>query len=196
MNHVHNKDFEGSNPCTDKLTDREYLVHMIPHHQVAIDMSVALIPHSGNPDILHLCRDIIRKQTYEIWIMNILKEKMPETVFTRDSFQVKEFKTKLDMYAPKMSSATEGGCDPLFFKPDDHAHHMKDMKLTDESYLMHMIPHHQVAIDMSKRLLMHTNNGFLIDFCNKLIYDQQGEIFYMKNLLKNKYTYHSELLTQ
>ena len=95
-----------------------------------------------------------------------------------------------------MSSATEGGCDPLFFKPDDHAHHMKDMKLTDESYLMHMIPHHQVAIDMSKRLMMHTNNGFLIDFCNKLIYDQQGEIFYMKNLLENKYTYHSELLTQ
>ena len=28
-----------TNPCTDKLTDIEYLEHMIPHHQVAIDMS-------------------------------------------------------------------------------------------------------------------------------------------------------------
>ena len=28
-----------ANPCTDKLTDKEYLEHMIPHHQVAIDMS-------------------------------------------------------------------------------------------------------------------------------------------------------------
>ena len=24
-------------PCADKLTDREYLEHMIPHHQVAIE---------------------------------------------------------------------------------------------------------------------------------------------------------------
>lgn len=28
-----------TNPCTDKLSDIEYLEHMIPHHQVAIDMS-------------------------------------------------------------------------------------------------------------------------------------------------------------
>ena len=31
-----------SNPCTDNLTDEEYLTHMIPHHQVAIDMSIEL----------------------------------------------------------------------------------------------------------------------------------------------------------
>jgi len=55
-----------SNPCTDKLTELEYLDHMIPHHQVAIDMSNLLIPHTKNPTILHLCRDIIRKQSYEI----------------------------------------------------------------------------------------------------------------------------------
>ena len=39
--------------------------------------------------------------------------------------------------------------------------------LTDTEYLEHMIPHHQVAIDMSKRLLMHTNNTYLMDFCRK-----------------------------
>ena len=32
----------NSNPCTDKLTDNEYLKHMIPHHQVAVDMSKLL----------------------------------------------------------------------------------------------------------------------------------------------------------
>ena len=35
-----------SNPCTDKLSEIEYLDHMIPHHQVAIDMSYLLIPHT------------------------------------------------------------------------------------------------------------------------------------------------------
>ena len=66
--------------------------------------------------------------------------------------------------------------------------------LTDIEYLEHMIPHHQVAIDMSKRLLLHTNHSYLLDFCRKLIIDQQGEIYYMNNLLKNTYNYNSELL--
>lgn len=66
-------------------------------------------------------------------------------------------------------------------------------KLTDLEYLEHMIPHHQVAIDMSKRLLLHTNHSYLLDFCKKLIIDQEGEIYYMNNLLNNTYNYESEL---
>ena len=66
-------------------------------------------------------------------------------------------------------------------------------KLTDIEYLEHMIPHHQVAIDMSKRLLMHTKHTYLIHFCNKLIIDQQYEIYFMNNLLKNKYNNFSDL---
>ena len=50
-----------------------------------------------------------------------------------------------------------------------------------------MIPHHQVAIDMSRRLLLHTNHSYLMEFCRKLIIDQQGEIYLMNNLLKNTF---------
>ena len=71
---------------------------------------------------------------------------------------------------------------------------MKGMVITDKSYLEHMIPHHQVAVDMSRRLLLHTNHPYLMDFCRKLIIDQQGEIYYMNSLLKNSYNYQSELL--
>ena len=67
-------------------------------------------------------------------------------------------------------------------------------KLTDLEYLEHMIPHHQVAIDMSKRLLLHSNHSYLIDFCRKLIIDQQYEIYYMNNLLKNMYQHQSNIL--
>ena len=66
--------------------------------------------------------------------------------------------------------------------------------LTDLEYLEHMIPHHQVAIDMSRRLLLHTNHSYLMEFCRKLIIDQEGEIFYMNNLLQSNYTHSSELL--
>ena len=184
-----------SNPCTDKLSDLEYLEHMIPHHQVAIDMSNLLIPTISNDIILHLCRDIIRKQEYEIWEMNMMKKNLIITVFDENVNKNKyNIKTKLDIYNPILSKSKDGECDPLFFKPDDHAKHMEHMKINTKSYLTHMIPHHQVAIDMSHRLLLHTNNSYLVDFCNRLIYDQQKEIFYMNNLLLNNYNYKSELL--
>ena len=195
MNHNHsNHDVSsGSNPCTDKLTDIEYLEHMIPHHQVAIDMSELLEEKSTNPQMLDLCRQIIRSQGYEIWEMTMMKRKLSETIFSNDKGRKPYDKTKLEIFYPKMSSSNDGVCDPLFFKPDDHMKHMEHMEITDRSYLEHMIPHHQVAIDMSKRLLLHTNHSYLMEFCRKLIIDQQGEIFLMNNMLNNTYNYHSEL---
>lgn len=186
-----------SNPCIDKLTDIQYLEHMIPHHQVAVDMSDMLIPHTNNPSMLNLCREIKRVQEYEIWEMEKMKKKLSDTMSSNNEFIVDKdnAKTKLDIWDPKMSKSKDGDCNPLFFKPNDHSQHMKHMKITDKSYIEHMIPHHQVAIDMSKRLLLHTNNTYLITFCRKLIIDQQGEIYYMNNLLKNKYIHHSPLLS-
>ena len=192
----------GSNPCTDMLSDIDYLVHMIPHHQVAIDMSNMLIPNTKNPQMLHLCRDIIRKQGYEIWEMEMMATGLSDTLFGPETGNphnlpnnVENFQTKMDLHAPKMSRAKDGNCNPLFFKPNDHMQHMVGMNVTDKSYLEHMIPHHQVAIDMSRRLLLHTNHPYLMDFCRKLIIDQQGEIFHMNSLLKNTYNYKSELLS-
>ena len=200
MNHGqmnHNMDPEPSqqsNPCTDILTDIEYLEHMIPHHQVAIDMSDMLIPHTRDPIMLHLCRDITRKQKYEIWEMELMKNKLPESIFFGQESLKEDFQTKMDLHEPISSKAKQGPCNPLFFKPNDHSSMMKGMVITDKSYLEHMIPHHQVAIDMSRRLLLHSNHPYLMDFCRKLILDQGGEIFYMNSLLKNSYNYQSELL--
>ena len=184
---------QGSNPCTDKLTDREYLDHMIPHHQVAIDMSDMLEPNTNSDTMLNLCREIKRKQSYEIWEMSGMKnykgDLFSDSPWTKDTIV-----TKLDMYNPIMSKSKDGSCNPLFFKPNDHSKMMMNMKVSDRSYLEHMIPHHQVAIDMSKRLLLHTNNSYLMVFCRKLIVDQQSEIYLMNNLLNNTYNYESILL--
>ena len=126
--------------------------------------------------------------------MNFMKEGLAQTVFDDDPWTVDKGVTKLDVFEPVMSKSKDGSCDPLFFKPNDHSAHMKGMEITEKSYLEHMIPHHQVAVDMSKRLLLHTNNSYLLDFCRKLIIDQQGEIFYMNSLLRNTYTNKSDLL--
>ena len=74
-------------------------------------------------------------------------------------------------------------CDPLFFKPNDHSAHMEHMKLTDKSFLEHMIPHHEVAIIMSERLLKHTNNTHMIRICYEIITAQRYEILKMNYIL-------------
>ena len=195
-NHANPANNLNVNPCTDFLTDLEYIEHMIPHHQVAVDMSYMLIPNTQDPIILNLCRNIIRKQKYEIWEMNHMKRQLNDKLFSDEKKAIDTIYSKLDKYEPLKSKSRDGDCNPLFFKPDDHASHMKGMDVTPKSYLEHMIPHHQVAVDMSKRLLMYTDNSYLIDFCRKLITDQQGEILFMNDLLEMKKTwnFNSELL--
>ena len=191
MNHGNSK----SNPCTDKLTDLEYIIHMIPHHQVAIDMSNLLIQKTNAPILLDLCRQIIRSQSYEIWEMTYMKTYDGKLFTDDESFKENNNKTKLERFYPVLSKSKDGDCNPLFFKPNDHARHMSHTKITSEKYLKHMIPHHQVAVDMSKRLLLHTKNSYLYTFCHNLIRDQQVEIYNMKHLLKNTYSYKSVLMS-
>jgi uncharacterized protein (DUF305 family) len=72
-NHEHHKiatPVSGSNPCTDRLTDIEYLEHMIPHHQVAVDMSKILIKNTKNDFMLSLAYNIIKSQQEEIIMLN------------------------------------------------------------------------------------------------------------------------------
>ena len=93
-------------------------------------------------------------------------------------------KSKLAYHEPK-NTVSDGECDPLFFKPDDHKKHMEHMDLTDKSYLDHMVPHHQVAVDMCKRLLLHTKSTHMMALCYDIIYGQQAEILQMNQLKDN-----------
>ena len=189
MDHSMHMSSDKTNPCTDILSDEEYLIHMIPHHQVAIDMSVLLKPKTTSVDMQILCREIIRTQAYEIFEMKGM-QKYDDNRLKNDIIERKSVATISDVYNPTPANSK---CNPLFFKPNDHSKHMETMEINDTSYLEHMIPHHQVAIDMSNRLLLHTNNSYLVYFCRKLIIDQQGEIIFMKNLLES-YLYKSKLL--
>ena len=195
-------------PCKDYLDDNEYLKHMIPHHQVAIDMSEKLIKITTNPIIIELCRQIIWQQKYEIQMMNSVMNKLPNKLPNKlDYLKNNNSKnnnsnidysntTKLNYYYPKLSKATNYYCDPNFFDPNAHHKHMEGLKLTDKSYLEHMIPHHQVAIDMSNRLLKYTTNIHMIDLATTIIREQQLEILKMNEMLNNinSWNYKSILL--
>jgi len=49
-----------SSVCTDNLTDIEYLEHMIPHHQVAVDISVMLQKKTKSAKMQKILRELIR----------------------------------------------------------------------------------------------------------------------------------------
>lgn len=192
MNHS-SKDTENS-ICRGYLSDSDYLKHMILHHQVAIDISEIHRKNSKSPEIQEILRKLIWTQQYEIDLMrNILKNKI-EKISNNSKMFLDYVKTVNDFIKPNSVGLTKTYCDPYFFKPEEHMKHIKNMKLDDNMYIEHMIPHHQVAVDMSKVLINNTNNDFMIYLAYRIIRSQQEEILILNNYLTSQYKYYSELL--
>ena len=183
--------------CSEYLSDYNFLVHMIPHHQVAVDMSKLLLKTTCTPYMIDMCRNIIRLQSYEIWLMTLIVNghKVPDISTNKLNRVNTSIMTRwnplllLECYYPKESKDSNAKCEEHHFVMK----HNKN-KITDEEFLKHMIPHHQVAVNMSKRLLKHTNNPFLMEFSRKIIQGQQEEIWRMKGILNSGYKYESPIL--
>ena len=178
-----NKPF-NLNPCDEYLSDRDYLLHMITHHQVAIDVSIEMQQKSNNPVMHEILRELIWTQNREIMMMKDIFKNLPDKVSSIQPQMNKKYRnTTLDFI--KTASDPNAECNPEFFNPTLHKKHMSHMKLDEKIYLKHMIPHHQIAVDMSKTLLKHPNNDFMIYFAYRIIRSQQDEINYMAQLLQN-----------
>ena len=186
-----------SNICRGYLTDKEYLQHMIPHHQVAVDISILLQKKTKNPEMQDILRKIIWVQNYEIELMRYMVKALPENDIIISEIDIERNYTITTGHLTKPNNIglTKTYCDPHFFDPKKHMEHMKDMKLDDKMYIKHMIPHHQVAVDMSKVLLKNTKNYFMIYLANRIIISQNAEIILLNNLLsKKRYSQQSKLI--
>ena len=185
-----------SNPCGNNLTDKEYLIHMIPHHQVAVDISVLLQKKTKNPEMQEILRKLIWIQKYEIDLMKYMLNTLPNDMSINDKKMNTIYRSTIsDFVKPNKLGLTQTYCDPHFFDPEEHMKHMEHMELNDEMYLHHMIPHHQVAVDMSKKLLKNTRNDFMIFLAYRIIRSQQDEIILLNDMMKkNNYRYQSNLV--
>ena len=197
---------EKNSICRGYLTDRQYLEHMIPHHQVAIDVSNMLIKITKSPEMHEIIRKLIWTQKYEIELMDELLKTGIFNVTSGKQFRkyqttISDFMTPNVLQNQRMFCDTKNlklsdtFCDPHFFNPKSHMDHMKHMKLDDAMYIHHMIPHHQVAIDMSKVLLMNTKSDMMIYIAYRIIRSQNAEIIILNDFLKKStYRHKSELL--
>ena len=185
-------------PCNQELTDDEYIDHMITHHEVAVYMSESHLHHTKNPIILDILRNVIRLQNYEINLMKDSKivdktnDEFSDEMSMTDQNTKKSYRyTQGDFTKPNTPGVSNTYCDPGFF---DMSHNKNLHDMTDEMYIQHMIPHHQVAVDMSKKILQKTNNDFVMDLAYKIIHNQQLEITNLYYLSKTKNMFESSIL--
>ena len=191
--------YKETNICNKQLTDTEYINHMITHHEVAVYMSEHHLHNTKNPIILDILRNVIRLQKYEINLMkdsNIINNKNDDEF--NDEMSNKNIKmdnsysaTQGDFTNPNTLDLSNTFCDPGFF---NMSHNKNLHSMTDAMYIQHMIPHHQVAVDMSKKILKTTNNDFIIYLAYRIIRSQQLEITNLYYLSKSKNMFESNIL--
>jgi len=163
---------------------------MIPHHQMAIDISIQHIENTKNDIIMKVLRELIWTQKYEIILMMTeLKNKTDNIseIYTNQPF----IPTISSTMYPNVLGLTDTYCDPAFFSANQHNQHNQHNKnhniVTDKEYILHMIPHHQVAIDMCKILLKHTKSDILIFLAYRMIREQESEIILLNDLLQSPF---------
>ena len=179
-------------PCRTVLSDEEFLKHMIPHHQMAIDISIEHIKNTKSDIIMKILRELIYTQKYEVIIMLAELKHKTENITSIYSNQSFNPTISSDTY-PNILGLTNTYCDPAFFtyqknQHNQHNQHNQEHKIiTDKQYILHMIPHHQVAVDMCKILLKNTKSDFLIDLAYRMIKEQETEIILLNDLLQSPF---------
>jgi len=170
------------NICTDNLTDAEYLEHMIAHHQVAIDISLILQKITKYDKMQEILRKLIWVQNYEIIIMKDLLNNPPDNITSYIDNNTYS-QTISDIIEPNKLGLLNTYCNPHFFNPSIHMKHLEHSNLDEIKYIEHMIPHHQVAIDISKILIKNTKRDMMLYLAYRIIKSQQEEIIMLNNYL-------------
>lgn len=180
--------FANSNseyPCRVYLSDTDFLKHMITHHQMAIDISIQHIKNTKSDIIMKILRELIWTQTYEIVMMEVeLKHKVENVseIISNQPF----IATVFSFIYPNVIGLTNAYCDPAFFSSNNHSNHNSNHNIVkDSQYIEHMIPHHQVAIDMCKIILKHTKSDYITSLSYRMIRTQESEVILLNDLLKS-----------
>jgi uncharacterized protein (DUF305 family) len=143
--------------------DVDFRAHMIPHHQGAVDMSTVALRHARNPSTRRVAEAISIVQPREIYEFRGWLASRATMPHRRSASAVREFKAA-------------------------HAKMMRNMAMPftgdpDVDYRMHMIPHHQGAIDMATVALRHAKDAWTRQEAEAIIIAQQAEIYQFQNWL-------------
>jgi uncharacterized protein (DUF305 family) len=156
----------GMGMMNKQNVDRHFIEMMIPHHQSAVDMANLALKNAKQPELKKLAQAIKTGQTKEIQSMKAWYKKWYGT----------DVPTKSGM-GMSMNSNT-GMCQGM---------QMMNMDLTalktatnfDRVFSQQMIPHHQMAVMMSARVL-NSSHPELRNLAKAIIQTQSAEIEQMR----------------
>ena len=147
----------------DKPFDLQFIDQMIIHHQGAIMSAEHMIAGSERPELRQLSENIQTSQAEQIEQMRTWREEWyPDAAptFEMDPTQMSEM------------------------MGDNQMQEMMGTEGTDAMFLRMMIPHHQLAIDMSEQALDYAEHPELKELAQQIIDEQSAEIELMEGYLE------------
>lgn len=160
------EDMENINKSENASID--FLVGMIPHHESAISMAESYLKYSEeNEELKQIAENIIQLQKKEIEQMKSMIKDL-ETNGTKDAAKEESYlKEYNDMFS------------------QHHMNHISSDSYSSvsEAFADGMIMHHQMAIDMSKAILNHSDDETIKKFAQDIIDVQEKEISQMQDIL-------------
>lgn len=147
---------EPAATAAGNATDAQFVNGMIPHHEGAIDMAELAETRAEHEEIKQLAKDILEGQQAEIDQMLGMQPKLPQNAGTMMSAEA----------VAAMNRETEA----LAIAPD-----------FDKDFIRDMIPHHEGAITMARRLQVDGENNELRELSIAIVAAQTKEIAEMRD---------------
>ncbi len=155
----------------DRPFDLQFIDQMTMHHKGAIMSSKHMISDSKRPELRELANNIGESQSTQI-------DQMQEW---REEWYPNASQTSR-MPAGAMDEMMRGGM--MEGMMGGSMQEMMGGDATDEMFLRMMIPHHQMAVDMSEKALDEADHPELKNLARKIIDEQTAEIELMKGYLE------------
>ena len=152
--------------------DLQFIDQMTMHHEGAIMSSEHMISDSERPELRELAANIEESQSEQIKQMQDFREE-----WYPDAEQTSGMPAGMmdEMMCDGMMENMMGGSMQEMMGGDE----------TDEMFLRMMIPHHQMAVDMSEKALEEAEHTELKDLAQKIKDEQSAEIGLMEGYLED-----------
>ena len=159
----------GSFDEEGKPFDLQFIDQMIPHHEGALMSSEHMISNSKRPEMRQLYENIQKSQSEQIEQMQEWREEWYGDDAGQSSGMMGDGQTGSMMGNNGMMGGSMQG--------------MMGGNTLDVMFLKMMIPHHQMAVDMSDEALSKAEHPELRDLAQKIRDEQSSEIELMKGYL-------------
>jgi uncharacterized protein (DUF305 family) len=142
---------------TNISSEEEFIKHMIPHHQEAVDTASRLTAMTQNAELKKLTADIVAAQENEITMMNGRVQRRYATGTVEVAYQ------------PMMRDTSS----------------LNAITTIEKMWLEDMIQHHMGAIMMARSVLKLNPRPEVVAFAQDVITAQSTEIIQMQKMLKD-----------